>query len=308
MTVPDFAFPQDPAKLVENILANLEKMPAVPVVALQVNRMLDDPDCSSRDLAKIIMMDPMLTTKVLRLCNSAEYGFSRKIATISEAVSILGYKELKRILYIIISHGFLNRNIKGYALERGALWENSLTCAVYARYISEKTKFSNGELVFIGALLRDVGKILIETFIDGYGQLLEHQALANKFSYEEAERKVVGLSHTEIGALMSAKFNLPASLTHAIRYHHTPSQMPDNISQEDKRLVAIIHLADSFTMMMGHGIGIDGLMYPLDPQALELSGLPNDPDTLENLYAELIDLDEMIATMTQTFDRAPGSR
>src|SRR5688572_13922341 len=108
--------------VLQEIIDNLDSLPEVPVVALRVNRMLDDPDVDAKQLSQVITMDPSLTTKVLRLCNSAEYGFARKIATISEAVSILGYKELKRMLFAIITHGFLNRPVEGYALEKGALW------------------------------------------------------------------------------------------------------------------------------------------------------------------------------------------
>ncbi len=288
--------------ILEEILSNLNHLPELPAVALQVYRLMEDPQTSARDLAKVIMIDPGLTTKVLRLCNSAEYGIPRKIATISEAVSILGYKEIKRIVFVIISHSFLNRPVRGYALEKGELWDNALTCASYAQHIARKVHFMDGELAFIAALLRDVGKVALESYMVGQSELLEDNARKNKISFAEAEENVLGVSHTEVGSQLASRWNLPDSLVTAIAYHHTPSKMPASLSPQDVKLTCIVHLADVFTMMTGKGVGVDGLMYPLDPKVFEV--LPLEPDSmeLEVLYAELLKLQEKINEITTSFD------
>lgn len=295
-----------PVPILDEILANLDRLPEVPYVALQVNQLMDDPEVRAQDLAKVIMMDPSLTSRVLRLCNSAEYGFSRKIGTISEAVSILGSKELKRIIFTIISHGFLNRPVEGYALEKGALWDNALACAVYARYIAKKLNFNDPELVFVAALLRDIGKIALETYLEGRGSDLQTVARDSRVSFAEAEEQLVGASHTVVGAELASRWNLPDSLILAISYHHQPSQIPPSSKPDDKKLVAIIHLADTFTMMSGCGVGLDGLMYPLDAGVFNILGIGQDGGMLDKLYAEVLMLQDEVKAMTSSFDGAKG--
>jgi putative nucleotidyltransferase with HDIG domain len=293
-------------EILDEIFSNLESLPEVPIVALQVHRLLDDPETNAHDLSRVIMMDPGLTSKVLKLCNSAEYGFSRKIGTITEAVSILGYKELKRIIFTIISHGFLNRPVEGYALEKGALWDNALACAAYSRHIANKISFKETELAFVAALLRDIGKIAMEGYIQGFGLALESAAREHKYSFVEAEEQVVGVSHTVVGAGLAQRWNLPDALLKTIEFHHKPSDAPADTKPEDMKLICIVHLADIFTMMSGQGVGVDGLMYPLDPIVFKHLGLKPDGPALETLYAELLALGDEITAMAASFDTGKG--
>lgn len=289
-------------EVLEEILSHMENLPELPAVALQVSRMLDNPNSSAQDLAKVIMQDPSLTTKVLKLCNSAEYGFSRKIATISEAVSILGGKELKQIIYTVITHGLFNRPVHGYALEKGELWDNALTCAAYAKRLAQRFSFKDPELAFVAALLRDIGKIALEGYLEGRGNLVEAAAKEHKCSFAEAEEHVVGTSHTEVGRGLASKWNLPDSLVKVITYHHKPSEMPPDTPPQDLALVCIVHLADTFTMMSGRGVGLDGLMYPLDMCVFQHLSLALDSEVLEALFAELLLMNDEINGMSSSMD------
>lgn len=286
-----------PKEIIQKLVAKLSSLPESPIVALQIYRLLDDPDTSAQDLAKIILLDPALTAQVLKICNSAEYGFSRKIATISEAVSILGHQVLKRIIFTIISHGYLNRPVQGYILEKGALWENAVTCSVYARAIAGRQRFKDVELAFVGALLRDIGKIALGSSIHGRGDELEETVMNAKCSFEEAESKIIGVSHAEVGAELAVYWNLPESLVKAIRYHHQPSLALNHTSPEDLKLISIIHLADTMTMMTGVGLGIDGLMYPFDHIVFDTLKIEKSSKVLESLYADLLGMEEEIRTM-----------
>jgi putative nucleotidyltransferase with HDIG domain len=286
---------------IDDMINTMETRHELPLVAIEVNKMLDNPDVEVHELANVIMMDPSLTMKILKLCNSAQYGFSRQIATLSEAVSILGYQTLKRVIFTIISHGCLDRAVLGYALERGDLWENAITCAVYARNIAQRLEFKDPELAFVGALIRDIGKIALEEHIDGKGQDLAETALQQKSSFSDAEETIAGVSHTIVGLHIAQRWKLPDSLCHVIRYHHQPSKLPADISQDDAQLVTIVHLADTYTMMTGSGLGIDGLMYPLDLDALKFINLTPENAVLEPIYCDLLKLKEEIHTLMSTF-------
>lgn len=280
------------SEIIDEIIANFSRLPEVSAIALRVNRMLETPDTTAKDLAAVIVQDPAFTTKVLSLCNSAEYGFARKIATISEAVSILGFKELKKIVFTILSRNFLDRPVQGYALEKGALWENAITCAAYAQHLAGRFGFKDPELAFVAALLRDIGKIALESYVSGKSERLEKLAREHKCSFAEAEELLIGANHMDVGSRLASKWNLPESLLKAITYHHRPSDLPADTSPEDRRLVSIIHLADAFAMMAGVGIGADGLMYPLDMAVFGNLNLEPSNAQMEALYTEFLCLNE----------------
>lgn len=283
----------------EDLLTRVDNLPGVPSVALQVNRMLDVSDIETQELAAVIVQDPGLMTQILKICNSAEYGFSRQIATLSEAVSILGFQELRRVLMTIISHGLLNRPVSGYALEKGALWENAVTCGAYARHIAVSVNYPDPELACVAALLRDIGKIAVEHTLTDLGRDIEALIQAERISFEQAEERILGASHATVGTGLAQKWNLPESLADVIAYHHHPSMMPETVPESVRQLVCIVHLADVFAMLSGGaGLGSDGLMYPAEAEALTLLGIEADRRVLDSLYAELLNLRGQIESMS----------
>jgi len=286
---------------VEKMLSQIDSLPELPAVALKVSQLLDDPSTDAKALGDVIMLDPGLLTEVLKLCNSAQYSLSRKIATISEAVALLGHRALRQIVFTIISHGVLNREVNGYGLEAGALWENSVTCGVYAKHLAIKAGFMDTELAFIAGLLRDIGKIALDCHLSRKSQALQQIIRGQKLSFLNAEEQTAGANHSVVGAYLSHQWNLPEKLTLAIQWHHAPSRLPQTASTEECKLVALIHLADIFTMMTGTGTGIDGLMYSLDDHVLKMLDLPPDGLILEQWYAELLEIQNEIEIVLLTF-------
>lgn len=288
-------------EIIDEILTYVNGLTEVPLVAMKANQLLDNPNSTARQLAEVIMMDPALTTKVLRLCNSAQYGFARKVDTISEAVSILGVKELKKMMFTVLFHSVLNRPVIGYALEKGALWENSVYCGVYARHIAKALKFPEEELTFVGGMLRDIGKVALERYIRQRGVVFTELVNRDKCSFDQAEEKIIGVSHTEVGAAIAKQWNLPDTLTMVVTYHHQPSQMPEDTAILIKKLVSLVHLGDIFTMMTGKGIGLDGLMYPLDPIVFEHLNIQKDSGFLDKMFAEISVMKDEIAELSGAF-------
>jgi putative nucleotidyltransferase with HDIG domain len=285
----------------QEIVEKVDQLPEMPQVALRVSRLMEDPDTNAQHLAEIIRLDPNLTGQVLRICNSAAYGFSRKIGTVREAIAILGFNTLKSMVYTIISHGALNRPIRGYALEKGALWHNALTCAVYAKHLAEQYRYVDPELAFTGALLRDIGKIVIGEFVGANYNEIEELAYREKIDFVEAEERVLGLSHTDVGMKVAEKWNLPDKLVKVIQHHHRPSLMPEDSNLSDVNLTTVIHLADAFTLLIGTGVGSDGLMYFLDIKALQNLGIDIEGPDLERILSDLVDLHTVIQDFSEAF-------
>lgn len=286
----------------EELTMKVEHIPELPQVALRVSRMMEDPNTSAHQLAEVIRLDPNMTGQVLRLCNSAAYGLSRKVETVKDAVALLGFKTLKSLVYTVISHSALNRNVQGYQTDKGSLWINSLTCATYAKFLAENFIEVDPELAFTGGLLRDIGKIILGEYVGANYQKIEALAVEQQLDFVQAEEKVIGYSHTAVGMEVARKWNLPEKLIKVIGYHHKPSELLKNADNPvDFQLVTTIHLADVLTMIVGTGMGTDGMMYTLDETALKESGVNLEDGTLDIVLSRAIDLSETVKDLSGAF-------
>jgi putative nucleotidyltransferase with HDIG domain len=282
------------------IVAKVERLPELPQVAMRVSQMLEDPNANAEKLADVIRLDASFTSQVLRLCNSAAYGLSRKITTVKEAVAILGFKALKSMVYTIIAKVALDRPVPGYSLQDGDLWINALTCAVYSKHIAQKERLPDAELAFTCGLLRDIGKIVLGEYVGANYAEIEQITVRERIDFVEAEERVIGFNHSLVGTRVAEKWNLPPILTNVIRHHHKPIKLPPNIAPVDAKLITIVHLADVFTSMIGQGAGSDGLMYSLDMEALSKSGINVMDNYLERTLGELVDLNPVIKSLADS--------
>ncbi len=297
--------PGQPPKIsLRDILAKVDNLPSIPEAALRLSRMMEDPNVNAEKLANVIRVDATMTSHVLRLCNSAAYGFSRRIQTVKEAVAILGMNTLRSIVYIIISKFALDRSVPGYGLSRGSLWLNAITCAVYAKHLAEQRRLIDPELAFTGALLRDIGKIILGEYVGPNYANIEALTSQKKIDFVAAEEEVLGINHVMVGMKVAEHWNLPESLVKVIRYHHSPSQLKKEAILDKKlpALVAYVHLADAFSMMVGSGVGSDGMMYSLDLEALKEIQVVPDQLYLDLTLAKLIDLQHIIDSFTESMN------
>lgn len=286
---------------IQNILDRIDKLPELFHVAIRVARMLDDLNVNVQDLSKVILLDQALTTQLLKLCNSAHYGFSRKIISINDAVSKLGFKTLKSLIFVAISHGILNHELRGYDLGKGDMWKNSVSCAVYSRYIAVMTRYKDPETAFTAGLLRDIGKLMIHEYVGLSYDEITRVVNSDNISFSEAENRILGFNHCEIGSAAANKWNFPPILIDAIKYHHNLEDAI-NAGCEDLKLLSIIHIADSINMILGTGIGNDGMMYSLDPKALEYLNMSSQSSDIEMLLSEMVDLNAEIDAMIGTIN------
>lgn len=261
--------------------------------AIKVSKMLDDFNVSITNLSNVIAADQALTTTILKHCNSAQYGFSRKITTVKEAIAKIGFKTLKSIIFAIVSKSSFNREVKGYGLKKGELWKNSLSCGIYARYLADITGLVDPDEAFTAGLLRDVGKIILHEYvIDDYNKIVELIKKEN-ISFLEAEEKIMGFNHCQIGMMVADKWNFPKILVDVIKYHHNP-ELAVKEDCENIDLVKIVHFADSLAVMLGHGIGKDGMMYEVDLSSLETLGIDITPENMDLLISDMANLESEI--------------
>lgn len=292
---------------VQEIVKKVDRLPPMPQVAMQLTQMLEDPEVNAEKLADVIKVDPEFTSQILRLCNSAAYGFRRTISTVKEAVAILGLKVLKSMVYTIISKLALDKPVEGYALGAGSLWKNSITCAVYAKHIAKKENFSDPELAYTSALLRSIGKVVLGEYVGDKYQEIERLMVEQNMDFVDAEDAVIGISHSHVGKLVAQKWGLPEAIVQVIQYHHKPIKLPVSLDKERMKLITIVHLADVFTMMVGQGMGSDGMQYSIDFEALQKANLKHDDAYLEMLLSELIDKNREVQEIIDAFSTAEAN-
>lgn len=271
-------------KRLNYIVSKVNDLPMLPNRVKKIIDITEDPDSTIQDLENEILKDQSLTSKILKLANSAYYGYPRKINTVSQATILLGFQTIKSIALASTVSKMMTHELKGYALGENELWTQSQTCAIISRHIAKEVKYPNPETAYIAGLLRDIGKTILNFYVEK-----EYHAIINKVEYSnmpflEAEEEILGFNHAQVGEKIAIKWNFPEELVEAIGLHHSPEKATINPT-----LVSIVHIADAITMMMGISIGADGLAYNFSPFALETLNLtPNDLDLLISQAHDLI--------------------
>lgn len=267
----------------EEIVREVNDLPTMPGIAVQVIRLTEDPYSTVKQLNEVICQDQSMTAKVLRLSNSAYYGYSRRIATIVEAIGVLGFSTIRDLVVAASVNNVLNREVQGYQMARGEIWRHSITCAMTARAIARHVRFPAADRAFIAGLMHDIGKVILNIYmVDFYGEIIK-RARQEQRPFSAVEEDVLGFTHATVGGMVADKWNLPTDQVEAITCHHTPLD-----AKENPQLTAIVHLADIVCMAMGIGLGGDALHYSLAGETLTLFGL-SEPD-MELIMAELAEL------------------
>lgn len=274
---------------INEIIDKVDRLPSINKVGIRLINMLDNENTRLQDLSEVISSDPALTTQLLKLCNSAYFGFSREIGNISEAIAKLGFKTIKSLTFLAVSHSAINDEFKGYSLHRGELWTNSISCAVFSKYLAQKIDYPDIETAFVAGLLRDIGKLVLDEYVGAdYRKILE-KVNNEKLSFSQAEESLFGFDHGYIGAKLLEKWNFPSALIETVQYHHNFGKAIEQ-ECENLTLISIVHIADAFTMLTGSGLGSDGMMYYFNVEAFRQLGLPETHEDIENLLAEIVEL------------------
>lgn len=249
---------------IEDILERTSDLPTIPAAALKVIRESDSSTSNAASIARTLSQDQALSVRVLRLANSAYYGMARRISNLQEAVVILGMKSVKNLALVASSYPWLSKPLKGYALGPKQLWTHSFGVAVGAQFVAERAKLDDDGTIFTAGLLSDIGKVALSVWLENKVTALYSLAVHQQLTFAEAEQKVLGFDHCEVGEHLAIGWNLPEEIVQAIRYHHEP-----NSALLHRNVVDCVHVGDYLTTAMGFGLGGDGLQYRFYEESLQ---------------------------------------
>jgi HD-like signal output (HDOD) protein len=266
-------------------LSSVYNLPTVPVIVFEVTKIIDDPRSSAGQLGKVISKDQGLVTKVLSVANSPLYGIPRRVSTIDFAIVILGFNHIKNIV-IALSMMDAFKNFGGSKFDQTAYWNHSLVTATAAKRVADDLGFSFSGEAFTAGLLHDLGiPVIYKYFNKEYNEILTLVKNEGR-SFIEAELIVLGNTHGEIGKILVDRWNLPIALSEVVTNHHTPS-----LANNDKELVAIVHLADYMTQKLGVGSFKWDENYAIDHSIIKTLNLGSE-EYVENFIDSYKDLFE----------------
>ena len=251
--------------VLDKMIREINDLTPMPVVASRLLEIVEKPDSSMNDIAQIIQYDPVMTVDILKICNSAYSGLKTPAESIKDAVNMLGTDQIVELALLKSSAKVLSGRRKGYGLEQGDMWRYSVSSAVIAKQVAIRLGLNNKSTIFTAALIKDIGKIILEKYVFKDFKKINALVKESGYSFREAEKKVLGIDHAEIGALIGKIWKLSPRMIKLIQNHH----LRDESMMNDKE-VAAVYLADCICMMMGIGVGADGLSYRFKDQLMKI--------------------------------------
>ncbi|MBL1150460.1 MAG: HDOD domain-containing protein [Armatimonadetes bacterium] len=278
------ALPANSPRRVPTTLKQLiEQTPAIPSMStavLEVLRLAGDPDSSASHLADAISVDAALAARVLRLANSAYYGLPREVATVQDAVTLLGRATVRSVAMLAASYPWFDAEDEATA--ECNLWEHAVGVAAGAEVIVRRIDRRLADEAFCAGLLHNIGMSVIVRWAADKVPTLIQFSVQKKLSFHETEKLVFGYNHMEVGSALGADWNLPPRLLDCIAMHHEPSKLA-----RTSLLVDAVHVADYLCKALGIGLGAENFTIQVDTSSMDRLGLTN-PNDLTRVQADLL--------------------
>lgn len=222
----------------KQILDGIEKVPTLPTVVARILHLLENPKTSVEDVTRIIRMDQALTARILKIVNSAFYGFPRQISTVTQSIVILGFNAVKSLaLSASIVQIFGTKGREGFDLE--AFWEHSISTGVIANMVGRRINYPLPEECLIAGILHGIGKLIFDQYLHNLFVEAVKKARKDKKLLQHAEREIFGTDHCRVGAMLAEKWKLPLQLVESINYYPVPAQANFNPT-----LVSLVHVGN----------------------------------------------------------------
>jgi putative nucleotidyltransferase with HDIG domain len=242
---------QDPTALA----ASIDRVRPLSTAAVSLSGLLTKKDFTIDAVEPVIRSDPGLTAAILRTVNSAAFGVRRSVSTVRHAAMLLGNKRLAEIALGTAFSETLPIELVGYGVTAAGFWDHCNAVAAIAESLARETQGPEPEEIYTAGLLHDIGKLVIATHLNEHLQEVL-AGLRAGLPLVDAERAILGLDHSDVGAALAERWALPPRITDAIRWHHRPETVPDGV---DRRVVDLVHVADGLAHLFGYGADIGGL-------------------------------------------------
>ncbi len=252
------------------IISSIDSLPSLSATVLRLSKLVKDEHSDAGDVEEAVRLDPAITANLLRVANSSFFGATKQITSARHAITLIG---LKRVFEASVGASMVRiipERIPGYEMDSASYWKHCVAVAVLAERIAEIVNVVPPDLLFTAGLLHDIGKLAIGQFLDEEHVKVTESLKEGNSDFISVEFDALGVQHADIGAEIAKRWNFPDAIIWAIRWHHSPSQLPADV---DPLPVCLVHAADGLAHMLGFGFDKGELARAIDPKAIEQLGL-----------------------------------
>lgn len=239
LATPPPSLPRCDAAQIEARVRNCPRLPSLGSVNNALRELLNADQRYTSQIAEIIRRDPSLTARLLRLVNSVYFGFTTPINSIEEAVFFLGVRQIRQLAMMTPIIEDFQKLTGRVPFEWRGFWQHCIGTAILTREVTSAFEVPSDESDYVAGLVHDVGKIVMASaFPDHFAaiQLCHKETLRD---LTEIEMEILGVDHSELGALYLSSHRLPEMMVDAARFHHRPHAAPRNA-----RVIAAVQIAD----------------------------------------------------------------
>jgi putative nucleotidyltransferase with HDIG domain len=252
----------------ERIVSSLDKIPTLPVIYSKLGKLLQSPDATIQAVSNIISEDQVIAAKVLKFVNSAFYGFPQRIGSLQRAIVILGFNTIKNLVFATSVFDMFRGVETASAFDKKNFWKHCIGCAVASRVLAEAADLRNPDEVFTGGLLHDIGKLVVAVQFPEKFSTVINEVQKSGIPMVEAERKVFGFDHTQVGSALAVQWRFPLETANMIGSHHLAEA-----AAPQRKDIAAVHIGNILCMALEFGTGGEKRLAKVNAKAWELMGL-----------------------------------
>jgi len=248
------------------LASEVENLFSLPEVYFKIKKVIDHPASTVNDVADVVVQDPNISARILRIVNSSFFGFATEIESIPRAINIMGMSQLHD-LALTISATKAFKGLNSDLINMKDFWLHSIYCAAIAKLIARKCNVVDSERLFVSGILHDIGHLVIYTKLPSQTAKLLETAKQQQVPLAQLEKSTFGFDYAEVGGELLQLWKLPDCLGQTV-YHHTQIQNEEQFALD----AAIIHIAN--ILVLQEESEKTGLKAPsFDPMSFQLTSL-----------------------------------
>ena len=273
----------------QEVVQDLPHLSSLPAVVQELESKLNDPRSGMQDYGKIIEKDTALAARLLRIANSAFYGFNSSIENVGQALTLIGLDQIKTLLSAANIIDYFE-DVPPETINMRSFWEHSIACGIAAKVLAVRRRVGEPESFFVAGLAHDIGKlVLLNRIPDIYAEVFETYKESDK-PLVEVENEILGYSHAIVGGALAREWSFPVPLVESIESHHCPFN-----AQIYPTHAAVVNIADILVHTMRLGESGENGVPRFDPRVWERLNLPESClgeclRETERQYSEVINL------------------
>ncbi len=295
--------------MVDKEKIDIREIPIIPQVATKILQMQEENlQISFKELENLILLDPALTAKILKVANSALYARQREITNLQQAITLLGFKTIKSLVMLVCASNLYGKK-KGPRAQANintitkvselSMWRHSVLTAFVGRAIATRLKMEDRkEEVFIAGLLHDIGRIvLMINFPDGYDEFLNTISTGKGINILSIEENIFGMNHQDVGKDVLNQWNFPEELIDTAYFHHTL-----HVDSKYKNMVSVVGLANIYAKIIAGENITENDQYLQDGYMKSLNIDPDLDKYLRENFLREIEKDDLYLLSSSMFE------